>query len=83
MSDLRNVTTPHRPIPGPACKHTDTPHWDQIITLGVVCMNAKSLQSYPTLSDAMDCSPLGSSVRGILQVRILEWAVVSSSRGSS
>ena len=30
-------------------------------------------QSYPTLYDPMDCSPLGSSVHGILQARILEW----------
>ena len=46
-------------------------------------MHAKSLQSYPTLCDPMDYSLLGSSVHWILQVRILEWAVVSSSRGSS
>ena len=31
----------------------------------------------------MDCSPLGSSVHGIFQVRILEWVAISSSRGSS
>ena len=31
----------------------------------------------------MDCSPPGSSVRGILQARILEWVVISFSRGSS
>ena len=30
-------------------------------------------QSYLTLSDPMDYSPLGSSVHGILQARILEW----------
>ena len=30
----------------------------------------------------MDCSPPGSSVHGILQARILEWLVISSSRGS-
>ena len=30
-------------------------------------------QSCPTLCDAMDCSPPGSSVHGILQARILEW----------
>ena len=35
---------------------------------------AKSLQLCPTLCDPMDCSPLGSSVHGILQARILEWA---------
>ena len=31
----------------------------------------------------MDCSPLGSFVHGILQVRILEWVAMLSSRGSS
>ena len=44
---------------------------------------AKSLQSCPTLCDPMDCSPPGSSVRGILQARILEWVAMPSSRGSS
>ena len=38
---------------------------------------------YPTLCDPMDCSPPGSSVHGILQARILEWVVISFSRGSS
>ena len=31
----------------------------------------------------MDCSPVGSSIHGILQARILEWAAMPSSRGSS
>ena len=33
--------------------------------------------------DPIDCSPAGSSVHGILQVRILEWVAMPSSRGSS
>ena len=33
-------------------------------------------QSCPTLCDHMDCSPPGSSVHGILQARVLEWAAV-------
>ena len=40
-------------------------------------------QLYPTLCNPMDCNPPGSSVHGILQARILDWVVVSSSRGSS
>ena len=40
---------------------------------------AKSLQSCPTLCDPIDSSPLGASVPGILQVRILEWVVISFS----
>ena len=46
-------------------------------------MCAKSLLSYLTLCDPMDCSPPGSSVRGILQTRILKWVAVPFSRGSS
>ena len=40
-------------------------------------------KSCPTLCNPTDCSSLGSSVRGILQARILEWAAISFSRGSS
>ena len=40
-------------------------------------------QSCPTLCDPVDCSPPGSSVHGILQVRIPEWVAISFSRGSS
>ena len=47
----------------------------------LVC--AKSFQSCPTVYDATDYSPPGSSVHGILQARILEWVAMPSSRGSS
>ena len=47
-----------------------------------VCLLAKSFQSCPTLCDPMDCNPPGSSVHGILQLRILEWVAMPSSRGS-
>jgi len=40
-------------------------------------------QSCLTLGDPMDCNPPGSSVLGILQARILKWAAISFSRGSS
>ena len=46
-------------------------------------MRAKSLQSCLTPGDPMDYGPPGSSVHGILQARILEWAAMLSSRGSS
>ena len=36
-----------------------------------------------TLCDPVDCSPAGSSVHGILQARILDWAAIPFSRGSS
>ena len=44
---------------------------------------AKSLQSCLTLFYPMDCSLPGSPGFGILQVRILEWVAMPSSRGSS
>ena len=44
---------------------------------------SEATQSCPTFSDPMDCSPPGSSVRGISHIRIPEWVVISFSRGSS
>ena len=43
-------------------------------------MRAKLLQWCLTLCDTMNCSLPGSSVRGILQARILEWVAMPSSR---
>ena len=47
------------------------------------CMKVKSkseiAQSCPTLSDPMDCSLPGSSVHGICQARVLEWAAIAFS----
>ena len=41
-------------------------------------------QSCPTLCNPhIDCSPLGSSVHGISQARILKWLAISQSGGSS
>ena len=34
--------------------------------------------SHVRLCSPMDCSPSGSSVRGILQARTLEWVAISS-----
>ena len=45
-----------------------------------ICLLAKLLHLCPTLCDPMDCSPSCSSVPGILQVRILEWVAMASSR---
>ena len=39
----------------------------------------KSLQSCPTLCDAIDSSPPGSPIPGILQARTLEWVAISFS----
>ena len=45
--------------------------------------NWKFLSFSCVFCDPMDCSPPGSSVRGILQTWILEWAVLPFSKGSS
>ena len=58
---------------------------DDTVALGCILngycnlATAKSLQSCPTLCDPIDGSPLGSSVPGILQARILEWVAISCS----
>ena len=44
---------------------------------------AKLLQSCLILCDLVDRSQTGSSVHGIVQVRILEWVAISFSRESS
>ena len=49
-------------------------------TIHCRCLVSKSC---PTLCDPMDYSPPGSSVHGILQVRILERVAISFSRESS
>ena len=47
------------------------------------CMKVKSesevAQSCPTLSDPVDSSPPGSSVRGIFQARVPEWGAIAFS----
>ena len=47
------------------------------------CMKVKNesevAQLCPTLSDSMDCSPPGLSVRGIFPARVLEWDAIAFS----
>ena len=47
------------------------------------CMKVKResevAQSYPTLSNPMDCSLPGSSIHGIFQARVLEWGAIAFS----
>ena len=48
-----------------------------------VCVHVRAVALLcPTLCDPVDYSPPGSSVRGILQARTLEWITISFSRGS-
>ena len=62
-----------------ACSE-QTCHWEPE---NLVRVRAKSLQFCSTLCDPMDYSPPGSTVHGIFQTRILKWAAIPFSRGSS
>ena len=43
---------------------------------------SEDVQSYLTLSDPMDCSLPGSSMRGIFQARVLEWGAIAFSENN-
>ena len=62
----------------------DGVQWEVCVRGGrLLLVGAESLKSFPTLCDPRDCSPPGSSVQGISQARILEWATTSFSRALS
>ena len=81
-SSIRNpgshVSEPSPWFPQTPCRMSPSAHscFAQVV-------RAQSLQSYPTLCGPMGCSPPGSSVHRILQLRIQEWVTMPSSRGSS
>ena len=82
---MSDSVRPHRRQP------TRLPHsWDSLgKNTGVgcyfllQCIKVKSesevAQSYPTLSDPVDCSLPGSSVHRIFQARVLEWGSIAFS----
>jgi len=54
-----------------------------VVNLSLVKVKSEVTQSCPTFCDPMDCSLPCSSVHGIFPARVLEWVVISFSRGSS
>ena len=69
---LINSTTTHEPLLLYYCFHLTVEKHESV--------------SHSVMSDSwqpMQCSPPGSSVLGILQVRVLEWVAILFSRGSS
>ena len=56
--------------------------WTGTLLNPLCCVLCLASQRCWTVCDPVGYSPPGSSVPGILQVRILEWVVIPSSRGS-
>ena len=84
------VTQPGAPFPSPRelflkflLEHLTLSFCGLLPARLAVCALCLVAESYLTLRDPTDCSLSGSSVCGILQARILEWVVMSFSRGSS
>ena len=84
-----NTSPPHlgESIPSPNSLWSPLP-WDGPFELekgmqNDTPMKVKDSQWCQTLCKPMDSSPPGSSIHGILQVRILEWVAIPFSRGYS
>ena len=84
---MSNSVRPHRRQPTRLPRPWDSPGKNSGVGCHFLlqCMTVKSesevAQSYPTLSDPMDCSLPGSSVHGIFQARVLEWGAIAFSDG--
>ena len=66
------------PSSSPSCVHKSVPYASISTEVKVIVA-----QLCRTLCDPMDYRQPGSSVHGILQARLLEWAAISFSGGSS
>ena len=58
-----------------------SPQHSQCLACMCVCVCVCVCCSVPSLHDPMDDSPLGSSIHGISQARILEWVAIFFFRG--
>ena len=74
-------TTAHQALPSLGFSRQE--HWSGLpfpFPMHEVKSVSDVAQSYPTLSDPMDCSLPGSSIHGIFQARILEWGATAFSK---
>ena len=77
---------PHRWQPTRLPRPWDSPGKNTVVGCHFLlqCMKVKSesevAQSYPTLSDPMDCSLPGSSVHGIFQANVREWGAINGQK---
>ena len=76
---VSDTIQPSHPLSSPSLAFNLSQHQLKIIHTLPAAAAAKSLQSCPTLSDPMDCSPPGSSVHGIFQASVLEWGAIAFS----
>ena len=82
---MSNSVQPHRWQPTRLLCPWDSPGKNTGVSCHFLlhCMKVKSqsevTQSYPTLSDPMDCSLPGSSIHGIFQAKVLEWGAIAFS----
>ena len=82
---MSDSVRPHRRQPTRLCHPWDSPGKNTGVGCHFLlqCMQVKSesevAQSCPTLSDPTDCSLPGSSIHGISQARVPEWAATAFS----
>ena len=82
---MSDSVRPHRWQRTRLCRPWDSPGKNTAVGRDFLpqCMKVKSesevAQSYPTLSDPLDCSLPGSSTHGIFQARVLEWGAIAFS----
>ena len=85
LQSCPTLCDPHRRQPTRLPRPWDSPGKNTGVGCHVLlqCMKVKSesevAQSFPTLSNPMDCSLPGSSIHGILQARVLEWVAIAFS----
>ena len=83
-SVMSDSAQPHRRQPTRLPRPSDSPGKNTGVGCHFLlqCVKVKSerevAQSYPTLSDPMDCSLPGFSVHGIFQAGVLEWVPLPS-----
>ena len=78
----KGIWLPSDLFSGCAAQSVSHSRWIHLLFRQVKCVCSVA-SGICNLCDPMDCSPSGSSVRGILQARILEWVATPSPRGSS
>ena len=70
-------------LPLLSCNSLEGTENHRILDPEMILMWCEVIQSCPTVCDPMNCSLQRPSVHGIFQARVLEWVVISFSRGSS